>query len=757
MKSFFSFFIVLAVPASLLAQDFMFQGWYWNYPNTVNGRRYILHLNDYVPALSNAGFTYTWLPPLSYGSGGTSSNGYDIQDYYDLGMYRTPKWGIRPQLNTCLNTMNAFGMKAVADMVYNHRDGGDPEPNAAVEGWIETMTANKIQQGDQPYPSDRFICSVPLGGNSGNGAGTYYFKIRSASQLAQFTGKNYTFVAWTSVVDPNYVASVITEVEPNGGGDCGQANNSVDLGRRITLAIDATGCRTDEIAVTIDSADFDPAGDQLYFRMFNSTATGGFVGLADMTDHFCYGLWNGAEIQSQIEYLTFTDFTAMPSGRGGMTHLNFNPNGSPTQLSGDIDAMLFYYDLDHGRADTRDTLFEYTRWMWDEIGVRGFRIDAVKHFPTSFIGDLLDYLYGQGIYPGLVVGESFDYSPTTLKNWLDAVNASMNPATRDSISIRLFDFPLRNQLYLSCQGNNYDVRNIFNNSTVDGSNASGFQMVTFVNNHDFRFGEPTGPIISRTALAYAYVLTQNQLGLPSVYYSDYFRDNLLRGQINALMEVHKRYIFGCTARDYLNNFGTFYTGNYTTGQASKSLIYQLRNGPSGRNVIVAINFDTAPLNVNHTINLASISVGDTLTDIFGVTPQPFVTVGNGAFVNLQVPPQSFAVWVEGDLTNQLIPIDTSPIVLAIDELPAYEDEAAFSVFPNPNDGHFQARIDATQGGEAVLGIYALSGQLLQQQQIILAPGQNTLSVSLPAAAPAGVYWARLVQNGQIRTCKLVKQ
>jgi alpha-amylase len=760
MKKSLRLLLLLMLPAGLFGQDIMFQGWHWNYPNTVNGRRYILHLNDYVPALGNAGFTYLWLPPLSYATGGTSSNGYDIQDYFDVGMYRTPKWGIRQQLNTCLNTMQANGIRPVADMVYNHRDGGDWEPNQAVEGWIENMNAAKIQQGDQPYPSDRFICSVPLGGNSGNGAGTYYFKIRSASQAAQFAGKNLTFVAWTETVAPNFVASVITETEPNGGGDCGQANNSVDLSRRIVLAIDGAGCRTDEVAVTIDSADFDASGDRLYFRMYNSTATGGFVNLGDMSDHFCYGLWNGslgADIQGQIDYRTATDFTDMPSGRGGMTQLNFNPNGSPTQLSGDQDAMLFYYDLDHDRSDTRDTLFEFTRWMWDAIGMRGFRIDAVKHFPASFIGDLMDYLHGQGINPGLVVGESFDYSPAALKGWVDAVNASMNPSTRDSISVRIFDFALRNQLELACQNPAYDVRNVFNNSTVDGAGANGFQVVTFVNNHDFRFGEPNGPILTNTALGYAYILTQNQLGLPSVYYSDYFRNNLIRAQINALMQVHRRYIFGSVARDYLNNFGAFYTGNYSSGQASKSLIYQLRGGPSGRDVLVAINFANTPLQVDHTINLSSISVGDTLTDIMGVTGQPFVRVGNGAFVPMTVPPQSFAVWVEGDLTNQLIPIDTTPIVLGNPEVLPVSEKPTLEIFPNPGSAGFQLDVESTRPREGFLEIYSITGQRLSARTVALVGGSNRLLLQEPANLPAGAYWVRLSWDETVLTGKFVKQ
>jgi hypothetical protein len=38
------------------------------------------------------------------------------------------------------------------------------------------------------------------------------------------------------------------------------------------------------------------------------------------------------------------------SGRGQMTQANFKPNGNATQLSGDWDEMLFFYDVDPERC-----------------------------------------------------------------------------------------------------------------------------------------------------------------------------------------------------------------------------------------------------------------------------------------------------------------------------------------------------------------------------------------------------------------------
>ena len=74
---------ILAIPLSLSAQDFMLQGWYWDYPKPANPNgnpstesTFAKTLNTRVADLASAGFTYVWLPPLSRASFGHNSNGY---------------------------------------------------------------------------------------------------------------------------------------------------------------------------------------------------------------------------------------------------------------------------------------------------------------------------------------------------------------------------------------------------------------------------------------------------------------------------------------------------------------------------------------------------------------------------------------------------------------------------------------------------------------------------------------------------------
>jgi hypothetical protein len=682
------------------AQDFMFQGWYWNYPTFIGGGSFIEHLTDLAPELDSAGFNYLWIPPHAKGATFASSMGYDVKDYYDLGEYGVARWGSRDELDAAIDVFDGLGMRTVVDMVYNHREGGDWEDNPAVEGWIENMNGTKIAAGDQPFPSDRFRCYLPLGGDSGNGAGNYYFKIRSASGSGGFTDKPYLVHMATNTVPFDFATDPDTEAEPNGGADCGEGNNTINLGIMMDAQIDG-GCGTDEFELVLTEDDFNAAGDTLWIRL-NNTGSGG---LGDMTDHYIFGLWSGpasADIQDQIGYQTMTDFTNVASGQGFMDYLNFKPNGNPTQLGGDLDAMLFFYDVDQNVASSRDVLFENTKWMWEEVGARGIRVDAVKHFPADFMGDLLDYLHDNGIDPPMVVGEAYDFSAGYLKGWLDEVMFHMDGDTKEAIDIRVFDFALRFNLEQASDAFGYDVRNVFNSSIVDAAGGSGFNVVTFVNNHDFR--DPGQPVDNNPELGYAYILTNNKLGVPCVYFPDYYAPGNLKYQINGLMEAHRRYIFGASQTDYLNRFGTPYASNYISGFPNTSLIYQLSYAESGREVVVVINYAGETLKVDHTINTANIFPGDTLTDIFAVTPYDFVTVNGSNQVYFEVPARSYAVFVEGDLRDEVIDI-SEPETNSIDMI-----RTGIKLYPNP--AHSWLRIEGSWNDVEQLVVTDISGRVM---------------------------------------------
>ena len=294
------------------------------------------------------------------------------------------------------------------------------------------------------------------------------------------------------------------------------------------LGDDGTGtCQTDEFHLNLTSSDFTPSGDKLIIYLNNTSGT--------YSDHRIYGFYYDPEgptggtnydplITTQFNYQTYTDFTTMPSGQGAMNFENFKPNSgnkSSTDLGGFENWLWFFYDYDQNIASTKTTLFNWTKWLWTSVGIRGLRMDAVKHFTPEFVGDLLDDLHSNGIDPGLVVGEFYDGNSAALKSWIDGVYSYMDAATKSAIMPRVFDFSLRSALKEACDNSSYDVRNVFNSSIVDAQpGTNGFNVVTFVGNHDFR---ETGQYIQNDLiLAYAYILTNNQIGLPCIFYPDYY-------------------------------------------------------------------------------------------------------------------------------------------------------------------------------------------------------------------------------------------
>ncbi|MBN2571099.1 MAG: DUF1939 domain-containing protein [Ignavibacteriales bacterium] len=632
------------------AQDFIMQGWYWDYPKTTDGKIWADTLKDKAQELSKSGFTYIWLPPLSRTSYGNSSNGYDVRDLFDLGEYGqgTTQFGTRADVDELIDAFTTYGINAIADVVYNHRDGGLPESNGAVEGWIENYNSTKVNNGDNPYPSDRFRCILTIGGSTGYGTGDYYFKIKSMSGHSNFYNKKYKVYMWTNRVGWKGLPD-INESEPNGGGDCGEGNNDIPLGVNLWAWTDDDACLTDEFRLALTSDDFYSAGDTIYIVLANENS--------NYSDHYIYGIWysgTSSDIQSSLICQTYTDFTQLPSNRGGMTYMNFKPNGNPTQLSGDWDWPWFYYDYDQTVQSTKDTLFEWTKWLCQEVGINGLRMDAVKHFNPEFLGDLFDYLHDNAIDPGVVVGEYYDGNSSALKSWIDNVYAYMDTDTKSTITPRVFDFSLRFALENACDLFGYDARNLFTSSVVDAQGMNGYNVVTFTDNHDFRSSGQ--PIDNDPILAYAYILTNNQIGLPCIYYPDYY-ENGLKNKIDQLIKVHKKYIYGSSSREYLNRSGTtrnqYIVPGY--GYATTTLIYQLMNTPSDRDVIVAINFagGTDTLKVYQEVNTSNFSSGQIFTDVIGNSLSRTITINGNNEIYIELPPRSYSVWVQGEVPIEL--------------------------------------------------------------------------------------------------------
>jgi alpha-amylase len=771
--------LMFACSASAIhAQDFMMQGWFWDYPQYTGTNTYAQYLQTQIPDIKEAGFNYIWLPPMSAAAGGDTNMGYDVKDYYDLGQYAGPtRFGTRADVDNIIHALNAAGVHPVADLLYNQRADGVPEINNAVKGWIENY-ASGINNGDNPYPSDRFRAYILLGGNTGNDTGTYYVKIRSASQSSNFYGLPYTCAMWTHRVPLRADSTLDTwEYEPNDGGECGDTSNFFTLGARKYAHIDNGGCGIDEFRITMDTSMFDPAGDTLFITMANDN-TSGISGFGDQFVHNIYYSGVDSNLYNQIQYETFTDFTHMPSGRGAMNWSNFKPNGNPTTLSGDWDEMLFDYDIDQNVTSTQTVLEDYSEWMFDSVGIGGMRVDAVKNFTYTFSSDMINYLNQHGHNPGMIVGEYYDFYSPNLLTFINNVNNGLTQSSLDSVSMRVFDFALRGGsnsvngnpggLYAACQTYGYDCRQIFTSGMVNYGGGSGGSTgggggnpknaVTFVNNHDFR--DPGQPIITNPELAYAFILTNNFLGIPCVFYSDFYQSNFMRGRLKAMMHANQRWIKGSTWIENLSGVGDPNSQSFVSGLNTTTVIYQQHNPVTNDDVIVAINFAGDTLDVYQQVNTGNVAAGDTFTDILGLAiPPTLTTITANKELHVILPPRSFTIYVQGNHIDSLIsvndtitPVDTTVVNTGIK--PVQQSSIFAKIYPNPFSSMIMVSMNLPQDETVSAQITDVSGRVIYTDSGMTQNGKLILN---PDISNAGIYFLKLSTATQSQTYKVVKQ
>jgi alpha-amylase len=107
----------------------MMQFFHWYTPE--DGSLWKLLAKEAV-ALSKAGITSVWLPPAYKGAVGSADVGYGVYDIFDLGEFEQKgsirtKYGTRGEYLQAISAAHAAGIQVYADVVFNHKLGGDKE------------------------------------------------------------------------------------------------------------------------------------------------------------------------------------------------------------------------------------------------------------------------------------------------------------------------------------------------------------------------------------------------------------------------------------------------------------------------------------------------------------------------------------------------------------------------------------------------------------------------------------------------------
>lgn len=132
-----------------MTNSLMMQYFEWYLPD--DGKHW-QRLKEDADHLKELGVTKVWLPPAFKGTG-SNDVGYGVYDLFDLGEFdqkgtvRT-KYGTKEDYQAAIDALNDRGIQPIADLVLNHKSGGDEKERFQV---IKVNPDNRQEQISEPY------------------------------------------------------------------------------------------------------------------------------------------------------------------------------------------------------------------------------------------------------------------------------------------------------------------------------------------------------------------------------------------------------------------------------------------------------------------------------------------------------------------------------------------------------------------------------------------------------------------------------
>ena len=174
--------------------------------------------------------------------------------------------------------------------------------------------------------------------------------------------------------------------------------------------------------------------------------------------------------------------------------------------------FLMFDDIDYRNPAVREEVNKWGQWYYDQLHFDAVRLDAVKHMPPDFIVEWVQKIRAHAGKDIFAVAEY--WAPgflDLLQDYIKATNGTM----------AMFDCSLQSNFhYASKQSNQYDMREIFNQTLVQ---ANPELAVTVVSNHDTQPLQALESVVEAwfKPLAYALILLRVD-GYPSVFYPDLY-------------------------------------------------------------------------------------------------------------------------------------------------------------------------------------------------------------------------------------------
>ena len=278
-------------------------------------------------------------------------------------------------------------------------------------------------------------------------------------------------------------------------------------------------------------------------------------------------------------------------------------------------------DIDYENGNVIDEMKEWGKWVITDVKFDGFRMDAIKHIRNEFVKDWVNYVKGvTGKSNMFFVGEAWIEDVGSLKNYLNAVGNS----------IKVFDFPLRND-FVAMSGGGKDLRNWGGLVNSDKSENA----VTFLDNHDTcRNGNPYNkPQITKFKnQGYAYILI-NAKGTPCVYGKDY-EDYGMKASLDKMITARRYYAYGEAVEQSTNDADVYSYVRKGISEAPKSgCVLMISDGQSGNSV---------------TKKITGCKPNKEYYDITGNITETVKTDSNGSgdFKVIQSEAKGWSIWVQ---------------------------------------------------------------------------------------------------------------
>ncbi len=246
--------------------------------------------------------------------------------------------------------------------------------------------------------------------------------------------------------------------------------------------------------------------------------------------------------------------------------------------------IILGLDLDFEHPEVQEEMIKWSKWLVEEVGVDGFRVDAIRHIHIPFLArwgsEMRQFMKQLGKGDDLMIfGEFWDGWADRLSAYLQgtpeapALNYRPGMNTKEYAGIDyamdLFDVPLHFDFEKVAKRNFSFPPTRMSDLPDRGLLAKNpMHAITFVDNHDTI---PTQMLASYIPLhtkvqAYIYIML-HQYGTPTVFYRDLFQGNFvspyqndnrefLYQNLKKLVELRQNLAYGP---------GTFYRESHLPG------------------------------------------------------------------------------------------------------------------------------------------------------------------------------------------------